>query len=162
MATAILIEHWVLCGDGEQLIWLSDGSEMALLTYLAATAGTQTPHPAMRFKDHLEATRWLAEQAAFFLRASWGGIDHDCRPYPDVPLTVPTLKEVPALPKGVPPIFALSEAPRPDEVGRLKRLAKLRYTESSFYAPATMPGILLNLLRREGLLSISKWEVDAG
>lgn len=140
----------------EQLVFLPDGNPTALVTYLAEHAGGRAGRP---FSGHLEAMRHLAREAAYTLREHWSsrpGVE----PYPDdVPIAVRTLDDVPRLPDGLPVIFALTDAPRGDQLASLKLFASTRYTDSRTLLPAATPAILLQVLRREGLASWSSWKV---
>lgn len=157
-----LIEDYVLKSPivevQETLIWLDDGSSAGLLDYFARHAGQRGGRP---FGSHLEATRHLAIEVARFLRENW-----ESRPaaqaYPDVPLAVRTIDEIPPLPKGLPVIFALTGAPRGDQLKELKRLSKARYTDSRTVLPATCPEIFLRLIRREGLATWTVWREESG
>lgn len=160
-ASALLVEDFALTGDGENLAWLSDPSETELLLFLAAHADSPSFGNPRRFKTHRDAALALSEAAVDYLRSSWAGRVGEPDLYASVPRSVPSLADVPDLPRGVPRYFVIDGTPKSSDVQKLKRLAALRYTERVALFPAAMPGLVLQLLRREAFYSTTRieWEV---
>lgn len=158
MNISIVVEYFSLLADevSEELVWV-DGDESALIRYLAERA---VPGSHMRFRTHLDETRHLATEIARWLRDCWNSRD-DVQRYPaGTPLAVRSVSEIPRLPRGVPVIFAVTGPPRNDELAVLKRYAQSRYTESKILLPACHPSLLLEVIRREGIASWTRMDLD--
>lgn len=140
------VERFWLADDPECFVLVQGADGHALLAYLAAAAA---PAPPMvchaSFRDGMMA---LSVAAATELRRRWGA--NNQRPYPLQRIVFERLSDLPVLPDDVTPIFVLSEIPLPAACDVLKRSAN-RDRNPVLFSPV-MPGFVLKLLRREGLL----------
>jgi hypothetical protein len=140
------VERFWLADDPECFVLVQGADGHALLAYLAAAAAPDLPavRPAS-FRDGMMA---LSVAAAKELRGRW--VANNGRPYPIQRIVFERLSDLPVLADDVPAIFVLSEIPLPAACDVLKRSAN-RDRNSVLFSPV-MPGFVLKLLRREGLL----------